>query len=144
MGAGSRLGRRNAPAAGPLGCRAGWRSRADGRQLLGRPSMARPNVHTASRDELRDANVRADVIDEIVKRRRRKGGLTLASLAEVPGVGPATLEQLGQALDFTEPPGEEAEANDKPQPPQQGRPANGDRRGGSDDQAVAKVPEPAE
>jgi hypothetical protein len=106
--------------------------------------MAKPNVHTASRDELREAGVRADVIDEIVKRRRRKGGLTLASLDEVPGVGPATLEQLGQALDFTEPPSEEAEANDKPQPPQQGRSANGDRRGGSDDRAVAKAPEPAE
>ena len=40
------------------------------------------------------------------------------------GVGPATLEQLGQALDFKEPPGEEAEANDKPQPPQR---ASGER-----------------
>ena len=106
--------------------------------------MAKPNVHTASRDELRDAGVRADVIDEIVKRRRRKGGITLASLDEVQGVGPATLEQLGKALDFTEPPGEEAEADGEPQPPQQGRPANGDRRGGSDDRAAAKVPEPAE
>ena len=106
--------------------------------------MAKPNVHTAGRDELRDAGVRADVIDEIMKRRRRKGGITLASLDEVPGVGPATLEQLGQALDFTEPPGEEAEADGEPQPSQQGRPANGDRRGGSDDRAVAKAPEPAE
>ena len=100
--------------------------------------MAKPNVHTASRDELRDAGVRADVIDEIVKRRRRKGGITLASLDEVQGVGPATLEQLGQALDFTEPPSEEAKTNGEPQPPQ-GRPANGDRRGGSDDQAASKA-----
>lgn len=105
--------------------------------------MAKPNVHTASRDELRDAGVRADVIDEIVKRRRRKGGITLASLGEVPGVGPATLEQLGQALDFTEPPSEEAKTSGEPQPPQ-GRSASGDRRGGSDDRAVAKAPEPVE
>ena len=106
--------------------------------------MAKPNVHTASRDALRDAGVRADVIDEIMKRRRRKGGITLASLDEVQGVGPATLEQLGQALDFAEPPGDEAGTNGEPQPPQQGRPASGDRRGGSDDRAVPKVPEPAE
>ena len=62
--------------------------------------MAKLNAHTASRDELAEAGVRADVVDEIVKRRRRKGGLTLEALGDIHGVGPATLEQLGKVLDF--------------------------------------------
>ena len=65
--------------------------------------MAKPNVHTASRDELVEAGVRAELADEILKR-RRKGAIRLEALEEVPGVGPATLEQLRQALDFREPP----------------------------------------
>ena len=86
--------------------------------------MAKPNVHTASRDELAEAGVRADLVDEIMKRRRRKGGVTLEALGEVQGVGPATLEQLGKALDFKEPPSEEAETQDKPQPSRDERPAS--------------------
>ena len=65
--------------------------------------MAKPNVHTASRDELVEAGVRAELADEILKR-RRKGAIRLEALEEVPGVGPATLEQLRQALDFREQP----------------------------------------
>ena len=65
--------------------------------------MAKPNVHTASRDELVEAGVRAELADEILKR-RRKGAIHLEALEEVPGVGPATLEQLRQALDFREQP----------------------------------------
>jgi hypothetical protein len=64
--------------------------------------MAKPNVHTASRDELVEAGVRAELAEEILKR-RRKGAIRLEALDEVPGVGPATLEQLRQALDFREP-----------------------------------------
>ena len=63
--------------------------------------MAKPNVHTASRDELVEAGVRAEMADEILKR-RRKGAIHLEALEEVSGVGPATLEQLRQALDFRE------------------------------------------
>ena len=63
--------------------------------------MAKPNVHTASRDELVEAGVRAELADEILKR-RRKGAIHLEALEEVPGVGPATLEQLRQVLDFRE------------------------------------------
>jgi Phasin protein len=63
--------------------------------------MAKPNVHTASRDELVEAGVRAELVDEILKR-RRKGAIRLEELDQVPGVGPATLEQLRQALDFRE------------------------------------------
>ena len=65
--------------------------------------MAKPNVNTASRNDLLAAGVRAAIVDEIIKRRRRKGGINLAMLAELPGVGPATLERLRKALDF-EPP----------------------------------------
>ena len=69
--------------------------------ILGEEPMAKPNVHTASRDELVEAGVRAELADEILKR-RRKGAIRLEALEEVPGVGPATLEQLRQALDFRE------------------------------------------
>jgi len=65
--------------------------------------MAKPNVHTASRDELVEAGIRAELADEILKR-RRKGKIDLEALDEVPGVGPATLEQLRQSLDFHEQP----------------------------------------
>ena len=65
--------------------------------------MAKPNVHTASRDELVEAGVRAELADEILKR-RRKGRIDLEALDEVPGVGPATLEQLRTSLDFRDQP----------------------------------------
>jgi hypothetical protein len=61
--------------------------------------MAKVNVHSASRDELVEAGVRAELADEILKL-RRKGKISLEALDELPGVGPATLEQLRQALDF--------------------------------------------
>ena len=41
--------------------------------------MAKPNVHTASRDELVEAGVRAELADEILKR-RRKGAIRLEAL----------------------------------------------------------------
>ena len=63
--------------------------------------MAKLNVHSASRDDLIKAGIRAEIADEILKR-RRKGAISLDMLGEVPGVGPATLEQLRQALDFRE------------------------------------------
>src|SRR5215213_2849435 len=84
--------------------------------ILGERAMAKPNVHTASRDELVEAGVRAELADEILKR-RRKGAIRLEALEEVPGVGPATLEQLRQALDFRE-----------QQQPGSGNGSNGDDR----------------
>jgi hypothetical protein len=64
--------------------------------------MAKTNVNTASRDELVEAGVRADLADEILKL-RRKGKITSAdALEEVHGVGPATLEQLRKTLDFSD------------------------------------------
>ena len=65
--------------------------------------MAKPNVHTASRGELVGAGVRAELADEILKL-RRKGKIALVALDEVPGVGPATLEQLRKSLDFSDQP----------------------------------------
>src|SRR5215204_1348532 len=85
--------------------------------ILGERTMAKPNVHTASRDELVEAGVRAELADEILKR-RRKGAIRLEALEEVPGVGPATLEQLRQALDFRE----------QQQQPRSGNGSNGDDR----------------
>ena len=64
--------------------------------------MAKPNVHTANRDELVEAGVRAELADEILKL-RRKGKIDLEALDEVPGVGPATLELLRKSLDFRDP-----------------------------------------
>ena len=63
--------------------------------------MAKANVNTASRDELIEVGVRAEIADEIVKL-RRKGKVALEALDELPGVGPATLEQLRKVLDFNE------------------------------------------
>ena len=65
--------------------------------------MAKPNVNTASRDELLGLGLRAPVIDAIIRRRGRKRGINLALLAELPGVGPTTIERLRRVLDFTPP-----------------------------------------
>jgi hypothetical protein len=59
------------------------------------------NVNTASREELLEVGgLRPEIVDEIVKL-RRKGKITeLEALEQVPGVGPATLEQLRAKLAF--------------------------------------------
>jgi hypothetical protein len=63
--------------------------------------MAKANVNTASRDELVEAGVRAELADEILKL-RRKGKVDLEALDELPGVGPVTVEQLRKLLDFSD------------------------------------------
>jgi hypothetical protein len=63
--------------------------------------MAKVNVHTASREELVEAGVRAELAGEILKL-RRKGKVELDALSALPGVGPVTLEQLRQSLDFSD------------------------------------------
>ena len=65
--------------------------------------MAKANIHTASRDELVEAGVRAELADEIVKLRRKGEIAGPEALEEMPGVGPATVEQLRRALDFKAP-----------------------------------------
>jgi competence protein ComEA len=81
--------------------------------------MAKANINSASRDELVEAGVRAEIADEIVKLRRTHSITSPEELEEVQGVGPATLEQLRKALDFKEP-----EQRGKPQEPAH----NGERR----------------
>lgn len=63
--------------------------------------MAKANVHTASREELIEAGVRAEHAEEILKL-RRKGKVDIDALDALPGVGPVTLEQLRQSLDFSD------------------------------------------
>jgi hypothetical protein len=74
--------------------------------------MAKPNVHTASRDELVEAGIRAELADEILKL-RRKGKIDLEALDEVQGVGPATLEQLRKVLDFRDQPKNEDDRSER-------------------------------
>ena len=61
--------------------------------------MAKANVNTASREQLVEAGVGAELADEILKL-RRKGKVGPEALHELPGVGPATQEQLRSLLDF--------------------------------------------
>ncbi|MFL5332030.1 MAG: helix-hairpin-helix domain-containing protein [Geminicoccaceae bacterium] len=65
--------------------------------------MAKANIHTASRDELVEAGVRAELADEILKLRRKGDIAGAEALEELQGVGPATVEQLRKALDFKAP-----------------------------------------
>ena len=63
--------------------------------------MAKVNVNSATRQDLVDvAGLRPDLADEILRFRRRGKLTSVEALGEVPGVGPATLEQLREALDF--------------------------------------------
>jgi competence ComEA-like helix-hairpin-helix protein len=64
--------------------------------------MARVNVNSASRDDLVNvAGLRPDVADAVLEYRRKHHKITDAQmLEELPGVGPATVEQLRRALDF--------------------------------------------
>src|SRR5215218_10892597 len=69
--------------------------------------MARLNVNIASREELVDvAGLRPEVADEVLKLRRKGRIASAEALCEVPGVGPATLEQAREALDFGAPAGD--------------------------------------
>jgi hypothetical protein len=65
--------------------------------------MAKANVNTASREELVEAGIRAEIADEILELRRKGKIAGPEALEQVPGVGPATLEQLRRALGFGEP-----------------------------------------
>jgi hypothetical protein len=63
--------------------------------------MAKVNVNTASRDELiAVGGLRPEIVDEIMRLRRKEKITSAEALEQVPGVGPATIEQLKKALDF--------------------------------------------
>jgi hypothetical protein len=64
--------------------------------------MARVNVNSATRDDLVNvAGLRPEIADAVLEFRRKHHRITDAqALEELPGVGPTTVEQLRQALDF--------------------------------------------
>src|SRR4051794_4947921 len=64
--------------------------------------MAKVNVNSASRDDLVNvAGLRPEIADAVLEYRREHHRITDArALEELPGVGPATVEQLRQALEF--------------------------------------------
>jgi hypothetical protein len=64
--------------------------------------MAKVNVNSATRDDLVNvAGLRPDIADAVLEFRRKHHRIADAqALEELPGVGPATVEQLRQALDF--------------------------------------------
>ena len=67
--------------------------------------MAKLNVNMATREELVEAaGLRPDLADAILKFRGKHGGkiTDVNALEELSGVGPATIEQLRKALDFSE------------------------------------------
>ena len=60
--------------------------------------MAKVHVNTASREELLAVGgLRPELVDEIVKLRRKEKITGPEALEQVPGVGPAMLEQLFDA-----------------------------------------------
>ena len=63
--------------------------------------MAKVNVNSATRDDLVNvAGLRPDVADAVLGFRRRHGRITdVQALEELPGIGPATVDQLRKALD---------------------------------------------
>ena len=64
--------------------------------------MAKVNVNSATHDDLVDvAGLRPEIADAVLEYRRKHHRITDAQmLEELPGVGPATVEQFRQALDF--------------------------------------------
>src|SRR4051794_34928441 len=64
--------------------------------------MAKVNVNSATRDDLVNAaGLRPDVADAVLGFRRKHGRITdVQALEELPGIGPATLDQLRKTLDF--------------------------------------------
>lgn len=64
--------------------------------------MARVNVNSATRDDLVNvAGLRPEIADAVLEFRRKHHRITeVQALEELPGVGPATVEQLRKTLDF--------------------------------------------
>src|SRR5436305_15213473 len=77
--------------------------------------MAKVNVNSATREDLVDvAGLRPDVADAVLEYRRKHHRITDArALEELPGVGPATVEQLREALDFGDKGSDRAKAGEK-------------------------------
>ena len=71
--------------------------------------MAKVDVNSATREDLVDvAGLRPDVADAVLEFRRKHHRIAdVQALEELPGVGPATVEQLRKALDL----GDKEESN---------------------------------
>lgn len=68
--------------------------------------MAKVNINSAGHEELiKVAGFRPEIAEEILKACRSGGITSVEALGQVPGVGPATLEQVREALDFSVPVG---------------------------------------
>jgi hypothetical protein len=101
--------------------------------------MAKVNVNTASREELLGVGgLRPEIADEILKLRRKAKITDVEALNQVPGVGPATLEQLKKALDFSDPPRDGGNSDDRDQERERGG-RDDERRGGA--QSTWAMPE---
>jgi competence ComEA-like helix-hairpin-helix protein len=66
--------------------------------------MVKVSANTATREELLEvAGLRPEIADAILEFRGRHGRITsIDALEELPGVGPATVEQLRKALDVSD------------------------------------------
>src|SRR4051794_21517091 len=64
--------------------------------------MAKVNVNSATREDLVDVGgLWPEIADAVLEYRRKHHRITdVGALEELPGVGPATVEQLRKALDF--------------------------------------------
>ena len=88
--------------------------------------MAKLNVNAASREELVEkAGLRPEIADAILNLRGKHGGKVtdVEALGGLPGVGPATLEQLRATLDFSD-------KSDKGQGQRTGNGGGDDKAGG--------------
>jgi len=77
--------------------------------------MAKVNVNSATRDDLVNAaGLRPDVADAVLGFRHRHGRISdVQALEELPGIGPATIDQLRKALDVGGNGGDQARAGER-------------------------------
>src|SRR4051812_23716964 len=77
-------------------CRSSWRP------IRGKQLLSKVNVNSATRDDLVNvAGLRPEIADAVLEFRRKHHRIAdVQALEELPGVGPATVEQLRKALDL--------------------------------------------
>jgi competence ComEA-like helix-hairpin-helix protein len=78
--------------------------RSSRRPTKGKQRLSKVNVNSASREDLVNiAGLRPDLADAVLGFRRQHGRITdVQALEELPGIGPATLDQLRKTLDFAD------------------------------------------
>jgi len=77
--------------------------------------MAKVNVNSATREDLVDvAGLRPEIADAVLEYRRKHHRITdVQALEELPGIGPATVDQLRKALDVGSNGGDQARAGER-------------------------------